>query len=443
VTEPTDSGLVRITVVSDHRRVDLAVPSFLPVAELLPGLARCLGVLDRATTYDGYRVVTPDGRALRLDEGLAAQGVDDGGIVAISARVDDEHAALYDDLPEAVARIVTEVTPGDRVVGRCARRGPAAVLLLAGAPAVPAAHGAGAALSGFVVAGVLIAVAGWFSRARGDHADAAGVAYLGCLYAVLAGLASAWHGSLTGSVVIAAGGGLLGTSVLAFLAMARSRLLMVPAVVCGGVLLVAGLVGSANAVDVRQVLTGLLVVTVLAGGGLPGLVVGTGRVGRHAWRGGADADVVSAGIDLVRLRADVASARKVLVVLSTTAGLLLVLLAPVAVSLEPAGWAVPVLGSVLVMLRTRRCHAAVDVLIGVGSGALGLAATAISVLWLEDAWSLTGVMTVAAVGVVLLATRQRRDHVRIGRLGDVVERAAVGALAPAFLVATGFSFDRP
>jgi hypothetical protein len=64
------SGLVRVTVASGARRVDLVLPGSVPVAELVPELARSVGVLDAVTVYGGYRLVTQDGRELAGDAGL-------------------------------------------------------------------------------------------------------------------------------------------------------------------------------------------------------------------------------------------------------------------------------------------------------------------------------------------------------------------------------------
>jgi len=67
-------GLVRVTVTSGTRRVDLVLPGAVPVAELVPELARSVGVLDAATAYGGYRLVTQQGRELVGDAGLTIQG---------------------------------------------------------------------------------------------------------------------------------------------------------------------------------------------------------------------------------------------------------------------------------------------------------------------------------------------------------------------------------
>jgi hypothetical protein len=47
------SGLVRVTIASGSRRVDLVLPGSIPVAELVPELARSVGLLDASTVYGG------------------------------------------------------------------------------------------------------------------------------------------------------------------------------------------------------------------------------------------------------------------------------------------------------------------------------------------------------------------------------------------------------
>jgi len=48
-TEAGPTGLVRVTVRTDERSADLALPSAVPVAELVPEIARTLGALDPTT----------------------------------------------------------------------------------------------------------------------------------------------------------------------------------------------------------------------------------------------------------------------------------------------------------------------------------------------------------------------------------------------------------
>src|SRR5262245_43792274 len=97
------SGLVRVSVVAGERRADLVVPGAVPVAELLPGLVRAVGVLDRQTVCGGYTLVAPDGRTLAAEMGLTYQGVEDGGVLTVASGVDEQPPRVYDDIVEAMA----------------------------------------------------------------------------------------------------------------------------------------------------------------------------------------------------------------------------------------------------------------------------------------------------------------------------------------------------
>jgi hypothetical protein len=113
------SGLVHVTVASGSRRVDLVLPGAIPVAELVPELARSVGLLDATTVYGGYRLITQDGRELATDSGLTMQGVEDGGLITVTAGVDDEPPRVYDDVVEAMADVVEhDLTPWQPAAGR-------------------------------------------------------------------------------------------------------------------------------------------------------------------------------------------------------------------------------------------------------------------------------------------------------------------------------------
>jgi hypothetical protein len=100
-------GLLRVTAVAGSRRSDLAVPDGVALAELVPDLARAVGLLDPAAAYAGYRVQA-HGRRLRPDQGLREQGVGDGALLAVAATSDQPPPASYDDLVEATADTVRE-----------------------------------------------------------------------------------------------------------------------------------------------------------------------------------------------------------------------------------------------------------------------------------------------------------------------------------------------
>ena len=76
--------------------------------------------------YGGYRVVTAEGRELAADAGLVIQGVEDGGLLTVTAGVDDRPPRVYDDVVEAMTDVVEQSwRPGSRppvAVPPCGRR---------------------------------------------------------------------------------------------------------------------------------------------------------------------------------------------------------------------------------------------------------------------------------------------------------------------------------
>ncbi len=100
-----DDRLLRVTAVAGGRRSDLAVPGGVAVVDLVPDLARAVGLLDPAAVYAGYRLHA-HGRRLRPDRGLREQGVEDGALLALTASADLPLPPAYDELAEATADLV-------------------------------------------------------------------------------------------------------------------------------------------------------------------------------------------------------------------------------------------------------------------------------------------------------------------------------------------------
>ena len=65
-------ALLRISVQSEGRRLDIGVPAHVPLIEFMPGFARSLGVLDPTMTYAGYALQKADGTVLYQRRGSKA-----------------------------------------------------------------------------------------------------------------------------------------------------------------------------------------------------------------------------------------------------------------------------------------------------------------------------------------------------------------------------------
>ena len=99
------TGLARVTISSPRRRVDVAVPAHVPIAELLPDLLRHAGdeLADEGERHGGWLLRRADGVPLPVTVGLHEAGVHDGEILhLVPARVDWPEPA-YDDVIESIA----------------------------------------------------------------------------------------------------------------------------------------------------------------------------------------------------------------------------------------------------------------------------------------------------------------------------------------------------
>ncbi|MCW2765201.1 MAG: antigen [Nocardioides sp.] len=431
------SGLVRVTVASGSRRVDLVLPGAVPVAELVPELARSVGLLDAATVHGGYRLMTPGGRELASDAGLIGQGIEDGRLLMVRAGVDDRPPRVYDDVVEAMADVVErDLKVWEPASGRRLALGAAGLLMGLGAVALLLQRGtllpavAAATFSVALLAGAIV-----LSRSRHEPEAAVAVAWLSAVYAAVAGPMLVTGGPSSGDAVASAGAGALSVGLLALVGLGEGRAHAIPSVVVGAVFLAAGLVMRFSDGDPAVVLTTSVVLVVLAGSVFPMLALAaTGATVEQLYLTSDPADV-----DPFRLGVDARVAHEILVALSATVGLLLVLVAPLAVHLGLPGTLLAVVACLVVLLRARQYRAGAEVLVGLVSGVLGLASVAVSLLWMRPDWRPAAAAALAATGVVLLVVTvtPSTPSVRRSRLGDIAESVSVLALLPLLVVATG------
>jgi hypothetical protein len=123
-------SLMPITLSVGGSRHDLAVPGHLPVVDLVPELARRFDLLAAGPAHRGYRLVTPVGRALAPDRGLAEQQVDEGAILCLTGVADPGPGPRFDDVAEAVGAVVTHHAQGLEAASTRRTAGLTAVLAL-------------------------------------------------------------------------------------------------------------------------------------------------------------------------------------------------------------------------------------------------------------------------------------------------------------------------
>ncbi|HYN94302.1 MAG TPA: type VII secretion integral membrane protein EccD, partial [Pilimelia sp.] len=285
------AGLARVTITAPQRRVDVALPEHVPLAELLPEVLRHAGegLADDGERHGGWLLRRADGEPLAPAQGLFPQGVRDGEVLHLVPAQARWPELEYDDVVEAVGEAArrrgTVWTPG---ATRAATLAAAAVLLWLPLFAVlrdgPAFSGAA-----FVALGVavLLTLAGvTASRAYGDAP--AGVALSACAlpYAFVGGAVLVSSGRragvlapvawLDGSELLAGGVSLLLAAVLAAVGVAASARVFMAGAVVGLLTALTALTGYLTSAAGAAAV--LVVVLVCGIGALPLLAIRFGKV---------------------------------------------------------------------------------------------------------------------------------------------------------------------
>ncbi|MCX6502529.1 MAG: type VII secretion integral membrane protein EccD [Microbacterium sp.] len=437
-------SLLRISVQSEGRRLDIGVPAQVPLIEFMPGFARSLGVLDPTMTSNGYALLTADGKTLDISQGAAAQGVEDGDVLTLARGGLVTQPRVYDDIVEAVIDATAEQTrpwsPQDN-----ARTALAASLTLLGICAILLlAVGPGLGLGSLIAAGgavVLLVVAAVVSRlGQGEAGHGLGIA--AAVFSGLAGyLATPPGASLWGFPLAMAG---ISALVCAGIAMAlmpeRGEIQLVPLVVAGTLAISSGIAvlmpgGEAAVYALTVAVVGTL------GGALPWLVLSSTRIRVISPQSDAEMFADPVPIDAEDVRRRAARGRRMLVCLRLAAGLVLLAAVPLVAASGPVGAALCLLASLAMMFPSRQAYSRASVLAVMGVGTVGLAATGITVALTQPGLrtALLVVVAVATVIVVTLTLLSPKARMRLTRLADTAELVILALLLPLGAIAAGWA----
>ncbi|MFI1364998.1 EsaB/YukD family protein [Streptomyces griseochromogenes] len=423
----TGLALSRVTLVGEHRRVDLVLPSQEPIGLLLPEVMRLLG--DQVSARPQTRhLVAGDGSVLDPDDSLESAAVADGAVLRL-VRIEDAPSA-------PVVHDVTDEAADDLDV-RAWRWGPAARRVVAGNATVGwalaacflarqefAAQSVGAVL-------VVLAVLGAGAGAVLGRAGLRGLAGTLVVTGGVLGVFGAWslgdaHG-WSGSVRLATVVGALAVALLLLgwcSPLGRGGVFGAAALVGGGACWEAALAfqpaGRAGAL--------LAVVSVLVLGLLPRFaLMASGLAGLDDRRsGGSSVSRYQVSTALAATHRGLALATVVTAVSAAVAAVLVLRTAMV--------WTVLLAVAVALVLALRaRAYPLVPEVVAllVGAGAVGVR---LAWVWMERsgaAGPLTALVVLALVPLAVLVV-QPPEHVRVRlrRFGDVVESVGVIALFP-------------
>lgn len=209
----------RVTVVSGTRRVDLALPAALPLADVMPQLLRFCAPETDPRRPAGWTLARPGGADLALTGSLADADVVDGEVLELRsgqtvapAQVEDVRDLVEDTVDRSARRWRPRTTVGFGLI--CGAVAVAGALALPGA-LTPASPGS-LATAAVVAAG--LTVAGWWA-ARAAHVLAGQVALAA---AALWGGATGWLAASFTGAPVAVGACAAALAALAVAALARA-----------------------------------------------------------------------------------------------------------------------------------------------------------------------------------------------------------------------------
>jgi type VII secretion integral membrane protein EccD len=242
----------RLTVLAPRHRVDVALPSDVPVAELVPMVLELVGEPAAATPPRPWRLSGIVGGPLPAAATLDELGVLDGELLRLGPATPVPAAPVFDDPVDAVAARTAAVGARDH------RFETALVLVVAAAAAVLVAAGGPGSVPSALLAGVgaatAVASAARLARRDADLALARGTALAGVALAAAAG----WSAVPGGPGPVA----FMAAAVAAGIAAATAQLLLR---VVAPTLVAAGVVAVVSAVAVIVVRLGATPVTAAIG----------------------------------------------------------------------------------------------------------------------------------------------------------------------------------
>ncbi|KGM08893.1 type VII secretion integral membrane protein EccD [Cellulomonas bogoriensis] len=439
---PALGTLVRVSVSAGDRSADLSAPAGSPVAELVPGLARTLGLLDPATVHGGYHLVRSDGTVLDTDRSLQAQGVQDGAVLTMESGAEPEDVRVYDDVVEAVADAVegqyAPWTPADSaltaVVAAVAFLLTGAALLLGADPAsaFPPVVAGGAAL---LVLGAALVV----GRAGHHTTGANALALTATLLGLVVGLTVTATDPTWGWATTWAGAGMLVVTGLALPVLTTHREILVAPAVLGLTLVTTGTAVELTGASAGVVLAMVLAVIVTAGNGIPWLALASTPLRVVPARSEAEILAHPAPIDPQAVRDQYGRGHRLQVSLRAAVGLLALAGAPAVVETGLAGTVLLVCAFVGMLLGVRQTYSRQDVVVVMGAGILGLTLTGVLAAAAHPHWraTLAVVAGAAAAAVIALSLVAPRRRLGLARAADTVEALALAVLLPLGVAAAG------
>lgn len=436
-------AIVRISVVHAERRIDLAIPGRLPLVEVLPGVARGLGVLDPTLLHGGYQLTRANGSTLDPTRGALAQDIDQGEILTLTRGDLISVAKRYDDVVEAVID-ATSAHHGAWKPEDAARTATAISLTLLALSAILLAMQPAGSLVPAVLAGVgslvLIALAATLSRLQQHEAGVAfGIA--AAAFGALCGYLLTPAEPLWGFPLAAAGAGAVVAGGLALLLTAKPvELLTLPIIFGVAIGIPASAVGIAD-VDPAGPYAITIAVAGMLAGALPWLTLSSTRVRVVSPMSDLEMFSPPPPVDEAKVAARIDSGHRLLIAARMAFTLAVLVGTPVVASASWVGTILTAFAGATLMFQSRQSARRVSVLVLLAGGTAIIALSGLAAILAHPAESpllltvllvITGVVT----GLTLLSDKVR---MRLSTLGDTAEVIMLALLLPLGVITAGLA----
>lgn len=183
--------LSRVTIVSPRTRIDLALPSDVPLSDLLPTILHQAGeyYIDEAGDNGGWILARLGEEAIDTGHSCSQLGISDGEMLYLNPADAAKPEIVFDDIIDAVATATEQ--RGNRWDYLATKRfsvGIGTAALAIGAVAILLTGHIASAIVGLSIAAILVGASALLSRAVGDSRAATYFGVTAVLYAGVGGL---------------------------------------------------------------------------------------------------------------------------------------------------------------------------------------------------------------------------------------------------------------
>ncbi|WP_034529327.1 type VII secretion integral membrane protein EccD [Bifidobacterium stellenboschense] len=433
-----------VRVSYGRRSTKISLPATQPVAELLPNIAKRLGVLDPTLVYAGYRLLREDETPIDNPPSLAEQGVRDGDRLTLRVNALDDQDVVYDDVVEAVADSVSrahrpwtnENTTWTSLIVSCVLLGVGAACLAFAPRSVINAVIAGlAAVAALAIGGVL--------ASRRMNRQALALSMTACALAGVSGyqlMGALFDVPFYGLPALGAGIGLMVSGAFACLTMPATRIHATIPTLLGLIVTVLGALCAIFPQWSGRVWIAAVALTGLAATALPWLSLSASRLSVDSPTSESEIFALPKTIDAHEVRRRYRFGSSLLFDLRAATGAIIVFGVPMAVSgRNVAGLLLTFALFAAMLLDSRRIYARSEMLLTVVMAGVGICLACAACARSHPEWTsyVIGMFCVCALLCVIATQITKRDSIAMTRLADTANVVCVVATLPLAYLAMG------